>query len=338
MREPKVSILTAVRDGRTHLDAAVDSIRAQSLAHWEWVIVDDGSTDGTAERLDEWARREPRLRVRHSPPRGLAASLNAGLALCRAPLVARMDADDIASPERLAAQVAYLAAHPALAAADSQVELIGGERNAGMRAYVAWVNEHVTPESIAADLFVESPLVHPAVCFRTRAVRTLGGYRDGDFPEDYDLWLRMYAAGHVLGKVPEVLLTWRDGPHRLSRTDRRYRRAAFTALKQQHLEQLDGAAIRGPGCVLVGAAPLARPWRQWLSSIGARPEFIAEVEPRRLGQRILGAPVLPLAELRRRAWRYLLVTVSGRRSRAALRALLVRWGLIAAPERRLRFV
>jgi len=335
---PEISVLTAVRDGLPHLDQAVTSIRAQSHHGWEWIVVDDGSTDGTAEHLDAWARREARLHVIHAPHRGLVASLNAGLAACRAPLVARMDADDVARPERLAVQIAYLAAHPEVSAADGLVALCGGRRNAGMQAYVEWVNAHATPEAIAEDIFVESPLVHPAACFRTTPVRAIGAYRDGDFPEDYDLWLRLSVAGHALGKAPAVVLDWRDSANRLSRVDPRYRRAAFIALKQEHLAALDGEALRSAGFVLAGAAPFARPWRQWLRRIGARPELIAEVEPRRIGERILGAPVVPIAELRVHPWRYLLVTVTGRAARASLRALLAEWGLAAAPDRRIRYV
>jgi hypothetical protein len=223
-------------------------------------------------------------------------------------------------------------------ACDTQVELLGGQRNAGMRAYVEWVNGHRSSEAIAADLFVESPLVHPATCFRTAAVRAVGGYRAGDFPEDYDLWLRLYRAGGVLDKVPRVLLSWRDTSERLSRTDRRYRRAAFTRVKQEHLLALEGDAIRSPGFALWGAGRLARPWRQWLRGLGVRPEFVADIHPGRIGQRMLGAPVVPAEAVPAHDWRYLLVTVSGHEARAATRALLARWGLDRDPARQVRFV
>jgi glycosyltransferase involved in cell wall biosynthesis len=337
--EPRLSIITAVRDGLPHLDEAIGSICAQTLRDWEWVIVDDGSRDGTSGRLAEWARRDRRIRVAHEPARGLVQSLNEGLALCRGDLVARMDADDVALPERLAAQVAYLEEHPDIAAADTGVELLGGERNAGMRAYVDWVNNHPTPESIAADLFVESPLVHPAVCFRAAAVRAIGGYRDGDFPEDYDLWLRLHAAGQRLGKLTtRSLFLWRDRPGRLSRTDSRYRRAAFRRLKQEHLERIDRARLTGEGLGLWGATRQSRPWRQWLRRLGTRPEFVAEIHPRRIGKRILGAPVIALSEVPARPWRYLLVTVSGQASRAVIRQQLASWNLDQAPGRQVRYV
>lgn len=334
-----MSVLTAVRDGLPHLEEAIASIRAQTLDDWEWIIVDDGSQDGTSGRLAEWARRDRRIRVTQAPARGLVQSLNAGLARCRGALVARMDADDVALPERLARQAAYMEEHPRVAAADTGVELLGGERNAGMRAYVAWVNDHPTPESIAADLFVESPLVHPAVCFRTAAVRGIGGYRDGDFPEDYDLWLRLHGAGQGLGKLAnQSLLLWRDRPGRLSRTDLRYRRAAFRRLKQQHLERIDGARLTSEGFALWGATRPSRPWRQWLRRLGIRPEFVAEMNPRRIGKRILDAPVIALSEVPARRWRYLLITVSGQESRAAIRQLLADWNLDRAPGRQVRYV
>lgn len=344
---PRISLLTAVRDGLPHLEEAVASIRSQTLRDWEWVIVDDGSRDGTAAWLDDWARRERRIRVLHRPARGFVASLNEGLAHCRSALVARMDADDIALPERLAAQAAYLEAHPDIAAADTRVALLGGERNDGMRAYVAWVNAHPTPESIAADLFVESPLVHPAVCFQAEVVRAAGGYRDGDFPEDYDLWLRLYASGFRFGKLEPTLLLWRDDPRRLSRTDPRYHRSAFMRLKQHYLEHLDGDMLRGERFVLWGAAHRSRPWRRWLRRIGARPEFVVEVNPARIGRRILDAPVIGIGEAAQCAWRMMLVTVSGRVAREGIRDLLAAWGLadpgLAGPDsesdgRRVRYV
>jgi glycosyltransferase involved in cell wall biosynthesis len=328
MIPPRLSLLTAVRDGLPHLDEAITSIRAQTRRDWEWILVDDGSRDGSSSRLDDWARRDRRIRVLHRPGRGLVPSLNDGLAHCCAPIVARMDADDIALPERLAAQSAYLAEHPGIAAADTQVALFGGERNAGMRDYVTWVNDHPSAESITDDLFVESPLVHPAVCFRAAAVREIGGYRDGDFPEDYDLWLRLHARGHKLGKLDRtVLLLWRDGPQRLSRTDARYRRAAFRRLRQDHLAQLDGSRLRDQGLVLWGASRHARPWRCWLRQLGARPEFVVEMRPERIGGRILDAPVVGLEEVARRPWRSMLVTVSGRAAREAIRRQLDAWGL-----------
>src|SRR6185436_16591977 len=94
----------------------------------------------------------------------------------------------------------------------------GGDRSAseGYALHVDWINALTTPDEIALNRFVESPLAHPSVMFRRELVEKHGGYRAGDFPEDYELWLRWMEAGARMGKVPRVLLTWQDGPGRLS--------------------------------------------------------------------------------------------------------------------------
>ena len=98
---PAISVLTAVRNGLPHLAAAIASIREQSLPDWEWILVDDGSTDSTGALLADQAREDPRLRVLTVRAEGLVPALNRGLEAARAPIVARMDADDVAHPERL---------------------------------------------------------------------------------------------------------------------------------------------------------------------------------------------------------------------------------------------
>ena len=123
----------------------------------------------------------------------------------RAPLMARMDADDVMHADRLRAQVDLLDAHPEIAIAGTRVELFPEEGvRAGYREYVRWQNGCVTPEEIAANVYVESPFAHPSVMARTEVLRRLGGYAEGPFPEDYELWLRWLDAGVAIGKVPET--------------------------------------------------------------------------------------------------------------------------------------
>ncbi len=302
------------------------SLRRQSLTDYEIVAVDDGSSDGGRELLAAHACVEPRLRLLPRPAFGLVAALNAGLAAVRAPLLARMDADDIAHPERLALQAAQLEREPRLAILASRVRLLrGSPQDAGMRAYVAWSNRLLEHEAILADLLVESPLVHPSVMMPTRLLRGLGGYRAGAFPEDYDLWLRAAAAGVRFLKRREQLLAWRDVPSRLTRSDPRYAAARFRALKIESL--LAGALGRGRAAVLWGAGPIGKAWARELTARGVPLTAFAEVAPRKLGQLIHGAPVLgPEAALRLRGPLHLLA-VGQPGARARMRALARRRGL-----------
>jgi glycosyltransferase involved in cell wall biosynthesis len=290
---PAVSVLLPVRDARRTLPACLRSLRGQTLRDHEVIAVDDGSADGSGELLEAFARRDPRLRVVRTPPRGLVAALNAALAHARGSLLARMDADDVAHPDRLALQAARLRADAATAILGCRVRLVGGARggNAGMRAYVRWLNGLIDHDAIARDLLVESPLAHPSVMMRATALRGLGGYREFDGPEDYDLWLRAHRAGLRFAKLEQALLCWRDGPSRLTRRDPRYAAERFRALK---LAALAEGPLRGERRVVIwGAGPIGKGWARALGP--DRLAAFVEVDPRRIGQTIHGAPVVSVA-------------------------------------------
>ncbi|HUF76073.1 MAG TPA: glycosyltransferase [Longimicrobiales bacterium] len=288
---PLVSVLLPVRDGAAYLDEAIASLEDQTLADFEVVAVDDGSTDATAELLAAWARRDRRVRVVRQPPAGIVAALERARSEARAPWLARMDADDISEPTRLAAQLALMERDPSLVACGCAVTYFPEDRvREGALRYQEWINAAVTPEEIAREMFVECPLAHPTFFLSASAVDAVGGYRDPGWPEDYDLVLRLWAAGGRLGKVPEPLLRWREGPDRLSRIDPRYGPEAFLACKVHHLRTalLDGR----DGVVVWGAGPVGKAAARALLGTGVAVRAFVELDPRKIGQEIHGAPVL----------------------------------------------
>ena len=323
---PRVSVLLPVRDGARTLDECLASLAAQTLADHEVIAVDDHSADGSGERLRRAAREDPRVRVLANPGRGLVAALNAAAAAARAPLLARMDADDVSRPDRLRAQAARLDAEADLDVLGTRVRLVGeGPPNAGMRAYVDWLNGLLEHEAIVRDLYVESPLAHPTVMMRASLLGRLGGYRAFDGPEDYDLWLRARAAGARFAKLPETLLDWRDGPDRLSRTDPRYARERFRDVKLSALEA--GPLARRPAVVVWGAGPIGKGWSRALAARGHRVAAFVEVHPRRLGQRIPGVPVIPVAAAAPEEGALHLAAVGRPGARAEIRRLAAGLGL-----------
>jgi glycosyltransferase involved in cell wall biosynthesis len=288
---PRVSVLLPVRNAEETLPECLASLAAQTLEDHEVLAVDDHSTDGSRRLLERAASRDGRFRVIESPGRGLVAALNAAAGAARASLLARMDADDVSHGHRLAAQAERLDSEPGLAVLGTRVRLFGGPLHGeGMRAYAAWQNALLDHEAIARDLYVESPLAHPSVMMRASLLSRLGGYRDFDGPEDYDLWLRAHAAGARFAKLPEVLLDWRDGPGRLSRTDPRYAAPRFRDVKIQALES--GPLSRRLRAVVWGAGPIGKGWSKALAARGHEVAAFVEVHPRRLGQRIHGVPVV----------------------------------------------
>ena len=189
---PVVSVLLPVYDGADSVGRAIDSVLAQSFVDFELVVVDDGSTDGTAAVLAHRAATDRRVRiVTHDVNRGLVASLNDGLAACRGDLVARLDADDWAAPTRLARQVEVFGAHPSTvlcATAYDRVDPNGRLIRTGVPPQ--------THAALAVAMLTGNRIQHSTVMFRRDAVEQAGGYDDTWFPvEDYDLWLRLLPLG-----------------------------------------------------------------------------------------------------------------------------------------------
>ena len=161
---------------------------------------------------------------------------------------------------------------------------------AGLREYVRWQNQCIEPEDIATNLFVESPVAHPSVMARRTALESAGGYADGPFPEDYDLWLRLHEAGLRMAKVPSVLLSWRERPDRTSRVDSRYSRDAFNRLRARYLGR--DARVRSSREVVVwGGGKPTRLRVRLLREQGVRLKAWVDVNPRRIGKTIWGLPV-----------------------------------------------
>lgn len=213
---PAVSVLLPIHNGIAHLRPAVDSILAQTFRDFEFIIIDDGSTDATPQALREYAKADSRIRLVSRLNKGLTVTLNEGIALARAPLLARMDADDIALPNRFKKQTEYLQQHPGCVLVGSAVLVI--DPNGLPIRQLATEQTHDQIDH--AHLNRGWPVVHPAVMMRTAAVRQVGGYRDHyDTLEDLDLFLRLAEIGK-LANLPDVLLKYRQ--HFASVTHRRY--------------------------------------------------------------------------------------------------------------------
>jgi len=318
--KPSVSVLLPAWNAEATLAAALESVRRQRGVALECVVVDDGSGDATRALAERCATEDPRFRVLESAHRGLVSALNDGLAACRAPLVARMDADDVMAHDRLARQAAALAADPTLSGVGCHVRLFPrAGMSDGRRSYERWLNSISSADDVAREAFVECPIAHPTLCIR-REILTAFAYRDAGWPEDYDLVLRLLAAGHRLGMVARRLVAWRDHPGRLSRSHAAYAIDRFVACKAHHLAA--GFLREAPEYVLWGHGGTGRALRRALGAEGRRASHVVEVDPRKLGQRIDGAPVLPPAALPGLRGRPLVVSVAGAGPRAEIRAAL----------------
>jgi glycosyltransferase involved in cell wall biosynthesis len=324
MSAPAISVLLPVRDAETTLAACLASLARQSERDFECVIADDGSADASLAIARACAARDARFRVLALRRRGLVAALEAGLAECRGPRVARMDADDLAPRQRLAVQRAALEADPRLAAVGSRVRCFPRKTlGAGSRAYERWLNAIETPEDVAREAFIECPIAHPSLFARADALRRFG-YRDVDWPEDYDLVLRMLGAGLRLGVVPRRLLAWRHSAERHSRRDPRYADRRFSACKAEFLAK--GFLQGSREYLLWGFGRTGRALARELRARDRHPAAIVELDPRKLGQSIHGARVIPPDALQGPGEIPLLASVAGLPARSRIRAHLAARG------------
>lgn len=321
MSAPLVSIVLPVRNAGGTLAAAVESCLGQSFGDLELVIVPNGCTDSSEDTARGFGERDDRVRVVPAPTEGgVAAAMEVGLAAGRSPFVARMDADDVAHPERITRQLELLKVEPGLSLVSTDVRLVESQGE-GMERYVAWVNGLTTPEDVARERFIECPVIQPSILFR-REILPEVPYRAGlvGWAEDHDFFLRLLEAGHRFGKVPATLLEWRDSASRLTRTHAAYSEAQVWRMKAHYLSRLP--VIRERGVAICGAGPIGKRLARLLGEEGTRVHGFFEVNPRRIGERIHGAEVAGLDAFGSR-WReaVLLSAVGIDGGRARVRAL-----------------
>jgi glycosyltransferase involved in cell wall biosynthesis len=324
MNRPRVSVLLPVRDEEPFLAECLESLSAQTLSEFEVVVVDDGSTDASAEIATEHARHDGRFRVLRQEPAGMVAASEHAREEARAPLLARMDADDIAVPERLELQATAID-EEGLAAVGGRVEYFPDPSD-GMRAYADWLNSLVTVESALRDLWVECPLPGPGLTARAELV----SYRDRGWPEDYDLVLRIWEAGGRFRNVAALVHRWRDHPERLTRTQPAYTLDAFRRCKVHFLRRTLLAGERA--AVVWGAGPTGKALARELLASGTPLAAFVEVDPRKLGKRIHGAPVVSVEHAADFPGALALGAVSGPEGRARARELAAGHGLVEGED------
>ncbi len=321
-----------VRDVAATVGEAVDAILGQDFDDLELIVVDDGSSDGTRRRVRARAG-DGRLRLLElGSPWGIVEALNRGLAEARAPLLARMDGDDRCTPDRIGRQVAFLDANPAVDVCDSRVEIFrdDGPPGGGYLAYQAWLDSIEDHADFLREFLVENPVVHPASMARTSLLRRVEGYRDGPFPEDYDIWLRCLRAGARFHKLPRRLVGWRDHGDRATRTDRRYARKAFFGLKWTHAEAT--VLDRDRPVAVWGAGPTARPWLRALRQGGYDLRAVFDIDPVKIGRTRQDVEILHPDDIGRIEFDLMLVAVGARGAREQIRAHLAPTGLREGPD------
>jgi glycosyltransferase involved in cell wall biosynthesis len=223
--DPMITVLMPAYNAECYIAEAIDSVLRQTYVDFEFIIVNDGSTDNTLNIINRF--NDPRIRIINQDNQGVAAALNNGLKHARARYIARFDADDICYPERLKKQLSFLEKNPEYILAGSDVEYIsaGGDHLFNFECIAH------THEEIIQKMYFYCPFVHPAVMYKKDTIISLGGYPENAHNfEDYLLWTGIAKAGKLYN-IPEPLIKYRLNPTSAT-IDEKWRGKRFRSLKR----------------------------------------------------------------------------------------------------------
>lgn len=290
---PLVSVVMPLYNAQDTVRRAIRSILDQTLSDIQLVVVDDGSTDNSADVVSAIA--DSRLVLVRENHRGVSRTANTALKHATSEIIARMDADDFAAPNRLELQLSLLRQQN-LDAVGCQIRIMkpSGQAVPSMSRYEAWINQETgSHDEIMALRFVELPLVNPTILARRKYFELQ--FENNEFPEDYDLMLRAASRGMTFGKVCAPLLDWTDGEQRLTRNDPRYSDNAFMACRRHHFRH----DVLSPFSTvdLWGSGKTGKLWFRWLRESGFAVRRIVEVNPRKVGTFLDGIPVIHCDEV-----------------------------------------
>lgn len=330
MSLPLVSVLLPYRNNAATIEEALSSVLVERDVALEVIAIDDGSTDEGPAIVARIAAEDGRVVPCATGGAGIVGALAFGHRRSRGVFLARMDGDDVSLPGRFAAEVALLEGDASLGAAATRVEgFPNGAVGEGLRLYIEWQNSLVSASDHRRELFVESPICHPSVMLRRGALEASGGFTDVRWAEDYDLWLRLDAAGYGIAKVPEVLFRWRHREGRLTFSDTRYALARFDEVKARYLAPK--LLSRGGPVTVWGAGKTGKRMARALEAHGVSAARFIDIDPRKIGGLARGARIFA-PEVLARGEGTIVCAVGARGARALIRADLVARGFVEGEE------
>lgn len=295
---PKISVILPFYNAESSLDRAISSIHQQSYENFECIMVDNNSTDKGKGIAERWTKKDPRFRLEEETKQGVMFASNRGALLSCGQYLARMDADDRALPERLELQAEFLNQHPDYGAVAGLALHVGNpDSTEGFRRFVEWSNTLISYKEIYNRRFIEAPIINPTVMWRRSTMEKHGMYRSGDFPEDYEMWLRWLDQGVRIAKLPKIVLEWHDSETRLTRTNAIYSDRAFYRVKSSYLAKwLTAYNPFHPEVVVWGASRISRRRARILEPYGIKIKtYIDTKRDRQLEKEVIYFEELPVA-------------------------------------------
>ncbi|WP_456459378.1 glycosyltransferase [Reichenbachiella sp.] len=231
-----ISIIIPYHNVAKTFGQAIISLLDQTNQNFELLLIDNNSTDQSKDIAIKFASKDLRIKLLSETQQGVVFAANTGMRAAKGEFIARMDADDVAHPERLKRQLNHLNSNPDIAISAAQVNYkTNNHELSDFSHFVKWSNNLTSWNDIYQNRFVEFPVVNPTLMFRRSLLEEVGYLKEGGFPEDYEWFLRVIDKGFKVEKLPLPLLDWHDSSSRLTRTDPRYQSDAFFRIKTEYL-------------------------------------------------------------------------------------------------------
>lgn len=311
------SIILPYQDSEMTVERCIKSIIEQEFKEWELIAIDDHSKDSTRAKLEEYSKLDNRIRSVRNQGKGIVDALNYGISIAKSEIIVRMDSDDEMLPARLGCQLQFLEKNRNVGLVGCAVRYCVENKSdffgRGYSCYVDWSNQIFNYRQIQIHQFEESPFAHPSVAFRKTLTLEHGGYKNGSFPEDYELWLRWISKGVKMEKLKACLLNWYDAEDRLSRVGERYSQEAFQKIKAKYLNLwLEERMLKSRNICAWGAGKVASKQSKFLIKEGVLIERYYDINPRKIGKTLKGRKIFPINEISRSRNEFIIVLTGTR--------------------------
>jgi len=323
--QPLVSIIMAAKDTAPYLRQCLDSVRAQTYPHWELIAVNDHSTDATPQILQEYAAKDPRIRVFNSSRPRLIPTLQTGYAQARGQLINRMDSDDYMPADKLEALVsAWLQQGKGTVIAGGTRHFVAtGKVGDGFIRYEKWLNEVARTNTHYQEIYQECVIPSHCWIIHKDDFAAAGAFDPLVYPEDYDLCFRFYRLGLRVVGIDKILHYWRDRTNRISRTWDEYKDNRYFTLKLRYFYELDRDPQRP--LVLWGAGKNGKDMARLLQQRGERFFWVCD-NKNKIGKAIYGVTLQHYAQIPSLDNPQVMVVVTSPEGKAAIRQQLAAWG------------
>ncbi len=278
-----MSIILPFYNAEKTLLFSVNSILNQTFKNYELLLVNNNSLDSSYNIATNLAKKDKRIILLNEKKQGVVFATQKGFENIKTNIIARADADDFWYPKKLELQYNYLKKHPEIDVISCKVNFKGDLANDGMLSFVKETNQLLIHKEIAINRFSELQIINPTIMFRKETALKYGLYKDGNFPEDYEMFLRWIENGVKYHKLKKTLLDWYDSETRLTRTDKRYSFEAFYKIKSAYLYRyLEKNNSFFPNIVVWGAGKRTKRRTKTLSKLGINIKYFIDVDKKKI--------------------------------------------------------